>query len=146
MKLKLKVMLTVVAMFFCFISPAFADNCIAIITCSNKKEARELAYDYTKRGYMAKISQISDDHYEVCAYDDSGSDIPKPQIFGSMEKAQYVGTYFFSTSEKADKFVNKMRRENLIAHRDDEPCRIIDYVKDEPSAIITWKPRVCVYI
>ena len=83
MKSKLRAMLTIVAMLFCFIIPSFADDCIAKIDCSNEKSAQQLADYYEQQGYRVEIHKTCYGHYQVHVYDPN-SDIPKPPTFGSM--------------------------------------------------------------
>ena len=119
MKLKLKAILTMVTMMFCFSSPAFAERCIATTTCTNEAQAQKIAFDYETSGCRVEIRQISHGHYEVHAYDPN-YDIPKLDASVFMHTPQYVETYSFDTPEKAGAFVKKMHREGMDACKDYE--------------------------
>ena len=137
MKSKLIAMLTTVTMFFYFIIPSFAADCIAEINCSNEKTAQELAYNYEQRGYRVEIHKIHYGHYQIRAYDPA-NDIPKPSMFGSMEETQLVYIHYFNTPKEANEYVKKMYQNGLEAHIDDEAMHSSD-------GNIKWYYRVYVY-
>ena len=110
MKIKLKAILAMVTMMFCFSSFAFATDYIATISCPDENVAEKVATEYYERGYGVKIIKKIQGNYEVRAF---YSDIPTP-FFGPVEEKQYVDTRFFDTLQELDAFVIEKKHEGFF--------------------------------